>query len=585
MRTGERAPFGNARDGDRKCKKWYTASKPDHFIALPPDTDTAPYDMAPGWDFWFSQRTHVDVMQVTKAECKCDLSFDTKDEILVYELNSTFDHNPEGWTDAYHGTQPYSMMNMAIGGPLASDDKAAGHGHLTINGVPLPGFYTAPLVKKAFEYATPMRMFDQSRFHRVVVECLVNPEKRITTVRRVGDNKQLVHAEDGVMIKRFIIHTNAPPLDGDYRFPKWDPLLEAIPDYGEIPLRIAFDHGDYVGLTQEEWDARHRIMPATPKSSSRPKKWVGQQPPAGVRCPRCSVHMETLTDVFRCVDCEFDMPRQPHIRTVGSGSDSASAGGTNIHGSESEVIDLASSPTERGGFGTDWGYDKCPLDCDAPDNQCRWQYEEHDHSWTDFSKNMQEVISDAFFAWKAEITVDAETKKGRKEGWKYLIKVFKPNQYQLNLSTGKVRKIKFDWKYDPDAPKSAEPPVDLHYHVKPMPEDESRGESQCVPAWKKLRTLEMLPGSFTGSPTMQPGSAGEGDEKCDWYCQVPVMTMEGVTNQCGKHSWWKCGEKQNHKGLHSCGHHGTAVETAASTGWGKVIDPRDSSKDIWLNAD
>jgi hypothetical protein len=33
----------------------------------------------------------------------------------------------------------------------------------------------------------------------------VNPEKRIQSIRRAGKNKQLIHSEDGIMIKRFII--------------------------------------------------------------------------------------------------------------------------------------------------------------------------------------------------------------------------------------------------------------------------------------------------------------------------------------------------------------------------------------------
>ena len=71
-------------------------------------------------------------------------------------------------------------------------------------------------------------MFDPVRWHRILLEVLVNPEKRNgPKIRRSEGNVQEVFPERAVQIRRMCIETNYPPEANDDRLFEWIPALEA----------------------------------------------------------------------------------------------------------------------------------------------------------------------------------------------------------------------------------------------------------------------------------------------------------------------------------------------------------------------
>ena len=194
---GLRSQFSDAR-GDL-CKRWTEEATPAnrYFPALA-KVYTSPIDAMQAFRKWIQLRPWMGL-----SISNCDgvrgrhgvdtpqgqsIEDDEFGELLIFDVNTTktkLDHTGQQhdishWETSYHGTGFYGLGNLITHGILASESEELGHGILDNT----PGVYTSPIYGCAWGYATPHLMFDRERWFRVVVECLTNPEKRISTPKR-----------------------------------------------------------------------------------------------------------------------------------------------------------------------------------------------------------------------------------------------------------------------------------------------------------------------------------------------------------------------------------------------------------------
>ena len=173
-----------------------------------------PFDQIDGLNMWFAQREF--------------LCTDTRWLTSAYEWNEWFGEvraytvcpEPDpasyaGWNDAYHGTIPYAIANIArYGKLLASEKKSLGHSTLTDG----PGVYATPVEWTAWEYAIAQQLFDNGRYFRCICHVKTNPEvKNLPNQNRSKVNKQWIHLKRTVILLRILIATNAPPGAGNIR--------------------------------------------------------------------------------------------------------------------------------------------------------------------------------------------------------------------------------------------------------------------------------------------------------------------------------------------------------------------------------
>ena len=87
--------------------------------------------------------------------------------------------------------------------------------------------------RKRRTYARPHAMFGDGVYYRVVLELLVDPDRRSTKRKKSGS--QWILPESAVAISKVHFLPNDPPETGEERFDLWDETMEALPQGEQAP--------------------------------------------------------------------------------------------------------------------------------------------------------------------------------------------------------------------------------------------------------------------------------------------------------------------------------------------------------------
>lgn len=199
--------------------QWREVSKPKRQGAVAAKPRGAKVDFPDLFEHWLEVRGLRDALE----------RVDDERGWLVYRYKRLPVVEPsDSWEVAYHGTWWYSIWSILESGVmLESNDMAAGHDFWE------PGVYVSPMLETARWYARPHQLFGDGVYHRVILDLLVDPERRKRSRQRGG--VQWVFDCPAVALRGLRVQVNAPPANGEERVNEWDPQLEALPPYCDRP--------------------------------------------------------------------------------------------------------------------------------------------------------------------------------------------------------------------------------------------------------------------------------------------------------------------------------------------------------------
>jgi len=175
-------------------------------------------------------------------------------------------------------------------------------------------------------------MFDDVRWHKMVVECWADPtRKNAKKQKRSQTNIQLIYPEKSICIHRLDIDSNYPPDAGEGRYFTWKPELEALHPtgwYNQLPRIFRLKSGVFddsgEAVQQPKWEG---LTEAAPEDAKRGQsKWQPGRKKISRKCGACGEQMvKSCSNKWVCSDddcnhCSFEPEREQSPAPSSTGS-------------------------------------------------------------------------------------------------------------------------------------------------------------------------------------------------------------------------------------------------------------------------